>query len=111
MAVVAGGPGRGKTTTAARIVALLVEQAVAAGAPPPLVALAAPTGKAAARLQEAVHEAVPDLPVDDGIREHLLALEASTLHRLLGWRPGTHSRFRHDRRNRLPYDLVLVDET
>jgi exodeoxyribonuclease V alpha subunit len=111
LAVVAGGPGTGKTTTAARIVALLAEQAAAAGAPPPLVALAAPTGKAAARLQEAVHEAVPDLPTTPAVREQLLGLEASTLHRLLGWRPGTHSRFRHDRHNRLPYDVVLVDET
>ena len=55
LAVVAGGPGTGKTTTVARIVALLAEQAAGAGAPSPLVALAAPTGKAAARLQEAVH--------------------------------------------------------
>ena len=55
LAVVAGGPGTGKTTTVARIVALLEEQALAAGAAPPLVALAAPTGKAAARLAEAVH--------------------------------------------------------
>ena len=61
-AVVAGGPGTGKTTTVAQIVALLAEQAEAAGDPPPLVALAAPTGKAAARLQEAVHGAAsPDL--------------------------------------------------
>ena len=41
----------------------------------------------------------------------LLELDASTLHRLLGWKPGTHSRFRHDRGNRLPYDVVIVDET
>jgi exodeoxyribonuclease V alpha subunit len=45
------------------------------------------------------------------VRAQLAALEASTLHRLLGWRPGSHSRFRHDRTNRLPYDVVLVDET
>ncbi len=94
-AVIAGGPGTGKTTTVARIVALLGEQAAAAGAPPPLVALAAPTGKAAARLQEAVHEQAAGLAVDAAIRGPLLALEASTLHRLLGWRPGSHSRFRH----------------
>jgi exodeoxyribonuclease V alpha subunit len=112
-AVVAGGPGTGKTTTVAQIVALLAEQAAAAGDPPPLVALAAPTGKAAARLQEAVHAAAasPDLRVDSAIREQLRALEASTLHRLLGWRPGSHSRFRHHRSNRLPHDVVIVDET
>jgi exodeoxyribonuclease V alpha subunit len=66
--------------------------------PPLRVALAAPTGKAAARLQEAVRGA--------GAGE----LPASTLHRLLGWQPG-RSRFRHDRYDRLPYDVVVVDET
>jgi exodeoxyribonuclease V alpha subunit len=111
LAVVAGGPGTGKTTTVARIVALLEEQALAAGAAPPLVALAAPTGKAAARLAEAVHTEAARLSVDSAIRARLLELEASTLHRLLGWKPGTHSRFRHDRGNRLPYDVVIVDET
>jgi exodeoxyribonuclease V alpha subunit len=111
LAVVAGGPGTGKTTTVARIVALLEEQALAAGAAPPLVALAAPTGKAAARLAEAVHAEAARLDVDNAIRARLLELEASTLHRLLGWKPGTHSRFRHDRGNRLPYDVVIVDET
>jgi len=111
LTVVAGGPGTGKTTTVARIVALLAEQAAAAGQPPPLVALAAPTGKAAARLQEAVRGAADDLPVDVSVREQLRTLEASTLHRLLGWRPGSHSRYRHHRSNRLAHDVVIVDET
>lgn len=110
-AVVAGGPGTGKTTTVARIVALLAEQASAAGAAAPLVALAAPTGKAAARLEEAVHEEAGELPVEEPIRSQLLALQASTLHRLLGWRPDSDSRFRHNRSQRLPHDLVIVDET
>ena len=110
-AVVAGGPGTGKTTTVARIVALLAEQAAAAGAPPPLVALAAPTGKAAARLEEAVHDEAAKLDVADEVRAALLGLEASTLHRLLGRRRGSHSRFRHHRGNRLPHDVVVVDET
>jgi exodeoxyribonuclease V alpha subunit len=110
-AVVAGGPGTGKTTTVARIVALLAEQAVARSSRPPLVALAAPTGKAAARLQEAVHEETARLPVCDEIRALLVGLRASTLHRLLGWKPGSHSRFAHDRGNRLPHDVVIVDET
>jgi exodeoxyribonuclease V alpha subunit len=111
LTVVAGGPGTGKTTTVARILALLCEQAAAAGAPTPLVALAAPTGKAAARLQEAVHAEAATLRIASPIREQLLALDGSTLHRLLGWRAGSHSRFRHDRSNRLPYDIVVVDET
>jgi exodeoxyribonuclease V alpha subunit len=92
-AVIAGGPGTGKTTTVAHVLSLLFEQADRAGGPPPLVALAAPTGKAAARLEEAT------------------GMPASTLHRLLGWRPGSHSRFRHHRGNRLPHDVVVVDET
>jgi exodeoxyribonuclease V alpha subunit len=111
LAIVAGGPGTGKTTTVAQIVAMLAEQAALAGAPFPLVALAAPTGKAAARLEEAVHEEAAKLAVEQSIRKELLALQASTLHRLLGWRPGSYSRFRHDRNQRLPHDVVIVDET
>ena len=72
--VVAGGPGTGKTTTVARIVALICEQAGAAGAPFPLVALAAPTGKAAARLQESVHAEAARLDVSPEVRDQLLAL-------------------------------------
>ncbi len=103
--VVAGGPGTGKTTTVARMVALLNETWPTV----PRVALAAPTGKAAARLQEAVageHDRLraAGLPAPG-------ALPASTLHRLLGWKPGSHTRFSHDRTNRLPYDVVVVDET
>ncbi len=111
LTVVAGGPGTGKTTTVARILALLDEQAQAAGAAPPLVALTAPTGKAATRLAEAVHEEAAGLDVADELRARLLATKASTLHRLLGWQPGNRSRFRHHRGNRLPHDVVVVDET
>ena len=111
LTVVAGGPGTGKTTTVARILALLEEQAHATGAAPPLVALTAPTGKAAARLEEAVHQEAAGLDVADDLRARLLATKASTLHRLLGWQPGNRSRFRHHRGNRLPHDVVVVDET
>ncbi|MDQ6731860.1 MAG: exodeoxyribonuclease V subunit alpha, partial [Actinomycetota bacterium] len=76
-----------------------------------LVALAAPTGKAAARLQEAVRVEAAALDVAVPIRAQLLELRATTLHRLLGWRPGSNSRFRHDRRRRLAHDVVIVDET
>ncbi|MGI3781052.1 MAG: exodeoxyribonuclease V subunit alpha [Janthinobacterium lividum] len=102
--VLAGGPGTGKTTTVARLLALLRAQP----GPPLRVALAAPTGKAAARLQEAVTTAAAGLPEQD--RARLGALEASTLHRLLGWRPDSKSRFRHDASNPLPHDVVVVDE-
>jgi exodeoxyribonuclease V alpha subunit len=118
-AVVAGGPGTGKTTIVARIVALLCEQAErqASSHPPgrpglpPLIALAAPTGKAAARLQEAVQAEALTLDVSDEIRGQLLGLSASTIHRLLGWRPASNSRFRHSREQRLPHDVVIIDET
>jgi exodeoxyribonuclease V alpha subunit len=111
LAVVGGGPGTGKTTTITRIVVLLDEQAAASGAPPPYIALAAPTGKAAARLEEAVHEEALALELSASVRERLLETKASTLHRLLGSRPRSTSRFRHDRRNQLPHDVVVVDET
>src|SRR6476646_6093812 len=111
LAVVAGGPGTGKTTTVARVVALLCEQAAHSGGRMPLIALAAPTGKAAARLEEAVHAEATRLDVADTIREQLLGLQGATLHRLLGRRPGSNSRFRHDRNQRLPHDVVIVDET
>jgi exodeoxyribonuclease V alpha subunit len=96
--VLAGGPGTGKTTTVARLLALLHDQP----GPPPRVALAAPTGKAAARLQEAV---AAELPAELRSRTP----DAATLHRLLGWRPG--GRFRYGRTQRLPFDVVVVDET
>ena len=111
LAVVAGGPGTGKTTAVARVLALLHDQAMGAGRRPPLVALAAPTGKAAARLEEAVHEEARRLAIPEEARVWLLGLSAVTLHRLLGWQPGNRARFRHDRRNRLPHAVVVVDET
>jgi exodeoxyribonuclease V alpha subunit len=75
------------------------------------MALTAPTGKAAARLEEAVHDEAARLDVSDETRARLLGTHASTLHRLLGWQPGNRSRFRHHRGNRLPHDVVVVDET
>jgi exodeoxyribonuclease V alpha subunit len=111
LSVVAGGPGTGKTTTVARILALLHEQAQAAGEPPPRIGLAAPTGKAAARLGEAIHATARDLAVVPAVRQALLATEPTTIHRLLGWQPGTRSRFRHDATNQLPHSVVIVDES
>ena len=102
--VLAGGPGTGKTTTVARILALLHDQPGAA----PRVALAAPTGKAAARLEEAIRAAAAELGPQD--RARLENVSASTLHRLLGWTPTSRSRFVHDAGNHLPHDVVVVDE-
>ncbi|WP_406278463.1 exodeoxyribonuclease V subunit alpha [Nocardia sp. NBC_00881] len=102
--VVAGGPGTGKTHTIARIIALLDAHRKATPKLPALrIALAAPTGKAAARLQEAVREQAESL----GLPE----LTAATLHRLLGWQRGRTTRFKHHEFNRLPYDVIVVDET
>ncbi len=108
--VIAGGPGTGKTTTVAAVLALLHDQARGEGRPV-RIALAAPTGKAAARLTEAVHAGATTLDVDDQVRDAILATEASTIHRLLGRAPGSNSRFRHDRSNQLPHQVVIVDET
>ena len=109
LTVLTGGPGTGKTTTVARLLALLAEQAELDGRPRLRIALAAPTGKAAARLLEAVQEEVAALEAAD--RTRLPELTATTLHRLLGSRPDTSSRFRHNRDNRLPHDVIVVDET
>jgi len=102
--VISGGPGTGKTTTVVRILALLLEHA----ATPLRIALAAPTGKAAARMQEAIRASRETLPVDARIRAAIPA-EAMTIHRLLGFRPGSVA-FHHDRDNPLPVDVVVVDE-
>ena len=109
LTVLTGGPGTGKTTTVARLLALLAEQAELDGRSRPRIALAAPTGKAAARLLEAVQIEVDALDQVD--KDRLPALNATTLHRLLGSRPDTSSRFRHNRDNRLPHDVIVVDET
>lgn len=107
--LVTGGPGTGKTTAVAGLIALLAEQEARTGGRALRIALTAPTGKAAARLHEAVTDAALRLPGVD--RDRVGELSAQTLHRLLGFRPGYRTRFRHDRANRLPHDLVVVDET
>ncbi len=107
--VLTGGPGTGKTTTVAGLICVLADQ-VRDGRRLS-VALAAPTGKAAARLQESVLEEARDARFSDDDRRRLEDMDAVTLHRLLGWRPDNATRFRHDRRNRLKYDLIVVDES
>ncbi|BAK36188.1 exodeoxyribonuclease V alpha chain [Microlunatus phosphovorus NM-1] len=102
--VLAGGPGTGKTTTVAKVLAMLADQP----GRQPRIALAAPTGKAAARLTEALSQARRQLAPEDAAR--VAELSALTLHRLLGWLPSTRGRFRHHAGNRLPYDVVVVDE-
>jgi exodeoxyribonuclease V alpha subunit len=116
--VITGGPGTGKTSTVARLLGVLmqVHAATDEGDRPLRIALAAPTGKAAARMVQAVRESTTQrgFPSDREQAQRAAttigSLRASTLHRLLGWTPNS-TRFRHHRGNRLPYDVVVVDET
>ena len=110
--LVTGGPGTGKTTTVARLLALQLLAARSRGAPPPRIALAAPTGRAAARLGEAIDGVVrADLAAGrlDADIADAIPRQARTLHRLLGWQPGRVS-FRHDAVHPLPFDILIVDE-
>ncbi|HOB04204.1 MAG TPA: exodeoxyribonuclease V subunit alpha [Propionibacteriaceae bacterium] len=103
--VIAGGPGTGKTTTVARLLSLLALQAGQV----PRISLAAPSGKAAARLQEAVLTELTTLPIDPALRSGLAKVRGVTLHKLLGLAPG--KRPSANASNPLPADVVVVDET
>jgi len=105
--IVTGGPGTGKTTTVVRLLALLQGPAVEAGKPL-RIRLAAPTGKAAARLTESISQQVRSLEVSSEVRERIPS-DVTTVHRLLGSRPGTRH-FRHHAGNLLPLDVLVVDE-
>ncbi len=106
--VISGGPGTGKTSTVIKILALLLEQADAAGQTLK-IALAAPTGKAAARLKESVRNSRLSLDCSERIRE-MIPEESFTIHRLLGPIHGSPY-FRYNSENQLPYDVVVVDES
>ncbi len=99
LVVVSGGPGTGKTTTVVNLLACLIEQD-----PQARIALAAPTGKAAARMGEALRQRAAHLPPH--LRERL-PLQATTVHRLLGAHPGG---FGHDAARPLAIDVLVVDE-
>jgi exodeoxyribonuclease V alpha subunit len=117
-AIITGGPGTGKTTTVVRLLALL--QAIALAEPQPgrparplRIRLAAPTGKAAARLNESIAGTVAGLPLaglpdPEGIR-NAIPVKVGTLHRLLGSRPDTR-RLRHHAGNPLALDVLVIDE-
>ena len=99
LTVISGGPGTGKTTTVVNLLACLI-----ALAPDCRIALAAPTGKAAARMTDAIRQRAQHLPPE--LRDRMPA-ESSTVHRLLGVNP---SGFAHDADNPLAIDALVVDE-
>lgn len=103
--VISGGPGTGKTSTVVKILALLREQPGGMGL---RIAMAAPTGKAAARLQGSVSALKGGLDCSDALRSSIPE-SVTTLHRLLGVIPGS-TRFRHHETNPLPCDVAIVDE-
>lgn len=106
--LITGGPGTGKTTTVVRLLALLQQQALEQDNQALHVRLAAPTGKAAARLTESIGRQIAGLPVAQEVRDSIPA-EVATLHRLLGSLPDTR-RFRHHAGNPLLLDVLVVDE-
>jgi exodeoxyribonuclease V alpha subunit len=121
-AIITGGPGTGKTTTVVRLLALLQTlQLAQPNAHPLRIRLAAPTGKAAARLNESIAGQVNDLPLsglESLLDEHSAAsssnaidipTEVTTIHRLLGARADTRH-FRHNAANPLALDVLVVDE-
>lgn len=116
LALITGGPGTGKTYTVARLLALVwALQPQSAGGDSGLrIALAAPTGKAAARLKQSIDQALDQLQADHPAALDWAALRrtlgtAWTLHKLLGARPDTR-RLRHDAQHPLEVDLLVVDE-
>ena len=102
--VISGGPGTGKTTLVVKLLAM--EQELANRSLK--IALVAPTGKAAVRLQYAINENRIGLPCDEKIQS-AIPQEVTTIHRLLGFRYGS-SLFIHNKANPLDYDLLVVDE-
>jgi exodeoxyribonuclease V alpha subunit len=106
--VITGGPGTGKTTTVVRLLGLLQTLHRKETARSLRIRLAAPTGKAAARLQSSISTQIAQLDVDSDVRASI-PHQVDTLHRLLGARPDTR-RFRHDSSHPLHLDVLVIDE-
>lgn len=110
-AIITGGPGTGKTTTVIKLLALLQGLRQADNLPPLSISLAAPTGKAAARLSESISGSIArlELPAElEPVRANI-PHQVTTLHRLLGSRPQSRH-FVHNAANPIPSDLVVIDE-
>jgi exodeoxyribonuclease V alpha subunit len=106
--IITGGPGTGKTWTVARLLALLLQLP---GNEALRVRVAAPTGKAVARLRESLTASLEKMPCPEAVRQRLQDRElTTTIHRLLVPIPNT-GQFRHDPENPLPLDVLVVDET
>lgn len=103
--LISGGPGTGKTTTVAKLLALLCGEEERL----PRIALAAPTGKAAAHMTRSVHGALSTFSLPAPVYTHLAALEGQTVHRLLRLNP-LDSTAKYDAQQPLPYDILVVDE-
>jgi len=103
--VLSGAPGTGKTSTVVRILALLREQKWGMKQ---RIAMAAPTGKAAARLKTSISDIKRTLDCSDEVKS-AIPDDVVTIHRLLGTISGS-SRFRHSASNPLPFDTVIIDE-
>ncbi len=106
-AVISGGPGTGKTTTVTKLLVALITQYQQLGISP-IIKMVAPTGKAAARMTEQMGKAVQALALSQEIT-HAIPQEASTLHRLLGAKRNS-AEFKHNARNPLHLDVLVVDE-
>ncbi len=105
LCVITGGPGTGKTTTVAKILALLI---AFCGKRKNRILLSAPTGKASARLKQAILEIRDSLNIDEDVKNEI-PTETFTIHRLLRPVPKTPY-FIHNRENRLSADVIVVDE-
>lgn len=105
LSIITGGPGTGKTTTVTRLLAVLKGLAKQQGNSLK-IQLVAPTGKAAARLNDSIQQATSRLPVEF---QQDLDVKCSTIHRLLGSLPK-RTQFKHNARNQLFVDLVVIDE-
>ena len=103
--LITGGPGTGKTTTVAKLLGLICSNSRQL----PRIALAAPTGKAAAHMARALHRALDGFSLPEKIYSHLVQLEGQTVHRLLELRPP-QMQSAYNRWRPLPYDVLVVDE-
>jgi len=108
LAIVTGGPGTGKTTMVARLVALLIEQALGKGELPPLVRLLAPTGKAAAAMTSAFTRQRESLDITREVRD-AMSVAAETIHRAL-FAQTRRDAFGRSQPLSLDMDIVVVDE-